>query len=129
MRMIETGNFRSVDLTQLFYRAPLVTGKKKPPVVVVHGFAEHSGRYTDILTELEAKGFSPLSFDFRGHGHSEGKRGYINRFQDYVDDLGAAVALARSRGSDEPVILLAHSMGALVAIHYAISKPEEVCGL
>src|SRR5688572_26720323 len=117
--MIETGNFSSIDQTRLFYRAlPPVHGGKS--VIVAHGFAEHSGRYGEILNELNRAGFAALAFDFRGHGNSDGKRGYISRFQDYVDDLKAAVNFEKGRNGNEPVIVLAHSMGALVAVNYAI---------
>lgn len=125
--MIETGNFSSMDQTRLFYRAPLC-GEEAKPVIVIHGFAEHSGRYAEILTELKRTGFAPFAFDFRGHGHSEGKRGHISSFQNYVDDLRAAVRFVKKRNAGT-ALLLAHSMGALVATHFAIQEPESVDGL
>lgn len=126
--MTETGNFNSADGTNLFFRAS--TPKPKSPlVVVVHGFAEHSGRYTEILAALDKIGYCGFSFDFRGHGQSHGRRGYIQSFQDYVDDLNAAVSFACNKYQNESAILLAHSMGGLVAAYFACQAPAKVDGL
>jgi acylglycerol lipase len=126
--MIETGNFNSSDSTKLFYRA-LPVEKGRIPVVITHGFAEHSGRYGEVMSELHENGFAPLAFDLRGHGHSEGRRGYISSFQDYVNDLKSAVNFALERNKAEHVLLLAHSMGGLIAAHYGVSEPEKVLGM
>lgn len=126
--MIETGNFSSHDGTKLFFRAPS-SNSSDSTVIVVHGFAEHSGRYREILNALHQKGYGSLAFDFRGHGHSEGRRGYIERFDDYLKDLDAAVAFAKTRNKNQKIILLAHSMGGLVASHFAAWKPDLIDGL
>lgn len=126
--MIETGNFNSFDGTKLFYRASNAK-KGAIPVVLTHGFAEHSGRYSEIMQELMSHGYAPFAFDLRGHGRSDGKRGYINNFSDYVQDLKAAVETARERYKADKVILLAHSMGGLIAPNYAVLEPDRVLGL
>src|SRR5690348_7450490 len=126
--MIETGNFTGKGGLRLFWRAyPAEEGRI--PVVVIHGFAEHSGRYNEILQELHLNGFGALAFDLRGHGHSEGKRGFIERFDDYVDDLNAAVEFALQRFKSNKVIILAHSMGALVSTQFAHKTPEKILGM
>lgn len=125
--MIETGNFSGRDGLRLFWRAYPAEGRI--PVVVVHGFAEHSGRYNEILQELHQKGYGALAFDLRGHGNSDGKRGFINRFDDYVDDLNAAIAFSLQRFKADKVIILAHSMGALVATQLAHRGSEKILGM
>lgn len=126
--MIETGNFSARDGLRLFWRAyPAQEGKI--PVVVIHGFAEHSGRYNEILQELHQNGFGALAFDLRGHGNSDGKRGFIDSFNDYVDDLNAAIEFSLQRFKTDKVIVLAHSMGALVATQLAHRKPEKILGM
>ena len=60
------------------------------------------------------------AFDFRGHGKSSGKRGYVARWQEFLDDLRAmlsAVDLDASRDgiSDRPLFVLGHSHGGLIA--------------
>jgi acylglycerol lipase len=92
-------------------------------VVVVHGYAEHRGRYLHVVEMLEAAGFACHLFDLRGHGESEGSRGHVARFEDYLDDLDRVVETVRLRGGTTPLFLLAHSLGSLIALSYVRAHP------
>ncbi len=80
-------------------------------VLVVHGLAEHAGRYGHVARALNQAGYRVSLVELRGHGQSEGKRGAVSAWSEYVEDLGAAAAFLR-----KPFVLLAHSMGGLVAL-------------
>jgi len=88
--------------------------------LVVHGYAEHCGRYREVAHVLVAAGYAVLSFDLRGHGRSTGRRGHVQRFTEYLDDLDAARAEADRLGAEIAApakrVLVAHSMGCLVAL-------------
>ncbi len=86
--------------------------------VVVHGLAEHSGRYEHVMQALADAKFSSIAPDLRGHGRSEGRRVYINRFDEYVADVDAAVRQARQLYPELPVVVIGHSMGGLVVLRY-----------
>ena len=90
-----------------------------PPVVLVHGYLEHAGRYAELAAYLASHGHPVLAFDHRGHGRSEGIRGYVRDFGDYVDDVKLVLARARDDAGTTP-FLLGHSMGGLIALAYAI---------
>ena len=94
-------------------------------VAVIHGFGEHSGRYEHVFAALGARGYSCLAVDLRGFGRSEGRRAYIDHFDDYLDDTGEALALARDRGGDLPLFLLGHSMGGLICTRFAQERGRE----
>jgi acylglycerol lipase len=66
-------------------------------VVLSHGFAEHSGRYAHVAERLATEGYACYALDHRGHGHSEGVRGNIDRMTGVCADLGRLIALARER--------------------------------
>jgi lysophospholipase len=97
-------------------------------VVLIHGFAEHSGRYAHVIEALNQAGLSVLAIDLRGHGNSEGKRGHIERFKDYIDDVETAIQLAAQVQPDASVYLLGHSMGGLVVGQYVLHHPEGIAG-
>lgn len=80
-------------------------------VLVIHGLAEHAGRYEHVGAALAEAGFTATLLELRGHGHSGGKRGHVLRWSEYVADVRAAVATLRPGWS-----LLAHSMGGLVTL-------------
>lgn len=80
-------------------------------VLIVHGLAEHAGRYEHVGAAFAEAGWTATLIELRGHGHSGGKRGHVNRWSDYSDDVRAAIAGLRPGWS-----MLAHSMGGLVAL-------------
>jgi lysophospholipase len=92
-------------------------GTPKGVVVITHGYAEHAGRYRELANVIVRAGWAALSYDVRGHGQSPGVRGYIDRFDAYLDDLAAMQAAGRALVSKEaPMILLGHSHGSLIVL-------------
>lgn len=98
-------------------------------VLIVHGFGEHSGRYGYLVEALTAHGYAVSGFDHRGHGQSPGLRGHIDRWDQFAEDVRAAVAAARLQVAPHPLFLFGHSMGGLVALNYAIRYPEGLAGI
>jgi alpha-beta hydrolase superfamily lysophospholipase len=96
-------------------------------VALVHGYAEHAGRYAHVAQALNAHGISVVAVDLRGHGRSQGARGHVEAFTDYHQDLDVLLAKAEE---GRPLFILAHSMGALVSTHYLLSgKGQKVQGV
>ena len=93
-------------------------------VVLVHGIAEHSGRYEHVAAQLNAWGWSVEGYDHRGHGLSDGPRGGLHRDDDLVADLGVVVATVRAEQPELPLLLLGHSMGGLVVGCYVADLLE-----
>ena len=95
-------------------------------VLIVHGYADHGGRFQEVARYLARSGFAVTALDLRGHGRSEGQRGYIAKFEDYHADLAAALSqLDRER----PQFVLAHSMGALVTFDFIARSRPSLAGL
>lgn len=88
-------------------------------VVIVHGIAEHSGRYTRVGDALAAAGFAVVAFDLIGFGATGGRRAYIDDWARYYDQVQGHVETARDAG--RPVVLLGNSMGGLIALGYGLS--------
>jgi len=98
-------------------------------VVLVHGFAEHTGRYERVASWLADRGCAVHAFDLRGHGRSEGPRGHAASFQVLVDDVEVFVARVRSQHPGLPVFVLGHSMGGLLALGYTAQRSPAVSGV
>jgi len=92
-------------------------------IVLVHGVAEHLGRYEHVGAALADRGFDVRGSDLRGFGKSGGRRAYVENFSDYATDLVDDIATARELGV--PVALLGHSMGGLIASLYAVSTDPQ----
>ncbi len=122
----QTGTFQSKDGTKIFYQA-WVPESPKGVVIIVHGILEHSDRYQNVVNTLVPEGYAVWAFDHRGHGRSEGRRAYVDRFEDFLVDLEAFEAKVRAENPDLGIHLLGHSMGSLIVAHYVASleTPEK----
>jgi lysophospholipase len=106
----------SEDKTRLFYKIDHADSAGVS-ALIIHGFGDHSERYDTFTTYLNELGISVLRFDYRGHGRSEGKKGHILSFEEYIQDLEAAIDIFEESFPDSKRILLGHSNGALIATH------------
>jgi alpha-beta hydrolase superfamily lysophospholipase len=85
-------------------------------VVLVHGLGEHAGRYDHVARRLNSWGFAVRGYDQYGHGESDGVRGALPTETRLVDDVADVIDSTRARMEPAtPLILLGHSMGALIA--------------
>lgn len=96
----------------------------KGVVLITHGYAEHCGRYREVVDVLVNAGWSVLTYDVRGHGQSAGARGYCDRFAQYLGDFRAAHRAARALGGG-PLVALGHSHGSLITLR-AMLEPSPV---
>jgi alpha-beta hydrolase superfamily lysophospholipase len=85
--------------------------------LLVHGLAEHAGRYTHVAAAMVARGWRVTLVELRGHGESEGARGHTGRWRRYVEDLQTAASTV-----GRPLVMVAHSMGGAVALD-ALREP------
>jgi alpha-beta hydrolase superfamily lysophospholipase len=97
---------------------------------VIHGWSDHPGRYGPLLEALRPLNMAICLPELRGHGHSGGQRGHINRFEEYLLDLTQLLGLGAIGESDPtPHWLLGHSMGGLVAFHLVLRFPRHYRGV
>ncbi|WP_354686882.1 lysophospholipase [Cupriavidus necator] len=97
-------------------------------VLLVHGLAEHAGRYQHVADLLCGLGLRVRAHDLRGHGDSGGARMVADHPDAYLDDL-AEIYDAALRSWKELPILLGHSMGGLIAARFATARVRPVRAL
>lgn len=108
----------SIDGLNIFFQSWTKPNPEKV-IVIQHGFGEHSDRYGNFLKAIENEPYSVYALDSRGHGRSDGKRGHVDQFQRYIDDLADLIRIAKHEESVSKVILLGHSLGGVIALQYA----------
>ena len=123
MRKIED-KFEGVKGISIFYQA-WIPESPKAVVQIVHGFAEHSGRYMNVVNELLPLNYAIYADDHRGHGRSEGKINYVDSFDDYVEDERILHEYIRDNHPNLPIFMIGHSMGSLIAVCF--TKKYENC--
>jgi alpha-beta hydrolase superfamily lysophospholipase len=89
----------------------------KACVLLIHGLAEHTGRYQRLASRFNEVGVAVVGPDHIGHGASPGVRAHVRRFSEYLEPLTALRTRIEAWYPGIPVFLLGHSMGGLIAAH------------
>ena len=125
--------FAAADGTAISYRGWAPDGDPSAIVLVAHGMSEHGGRYARLAEVLVARGWAVYAPDHRGHGATAEATG-VGRAGEagvagIVDDLVVLLDLARQEVGDVPVVLVGHSMGAMLAQAFAERHGDLLAGL
>jgi lysophospholipase len=84
-------------------------------LVIFHGYGDHGGRYRHVMRWFAERGVACHAFDQRGHGKASGRRGFVRRWEEFLEDVRAALKEeARINSSAAPRFILGHSHGGLV---------------
>lgn len=127
---IQEGKLTSADGLGLFWQAWLPEKGLKAVVHVMHGYAEYIGRYLNVVDKLVPAGFAVCGNDHRGHGKSDGKRGHVESFSDYIEDEKLfSKKVVRDLFPECPYFVLGHSMGSIIATNFVEKYPEGLTGL
>jgi len=122
------GSFEGVGGLKIFTRA-WRPAKPRGAVVLVHGFNSHSAYYSWVAEQLNANNLAAYALDLRGRGRSDGERFYVQKFDDYVNDVAVFVSMVKRSEPGLPVFMLGHSAGGVVAAVYALDHQQELAGL
>ena len=112
------GYLEGVGRLRLHYRAWEASAPRSA-LLLVHGLAEHSGRYQRFGEDLAVAGHSVYALDLRGHGDSDGRRGHVRRFDQLLQDVDRFRREVHGMvRPDLPLFLVGHSLGGLIALRY-----------
>lgn len=90
-------------------------------VLIVHGLAEHSGRYEHVGEHLAGAGLETVAPDLRGFGRSGGRRAWVGGWSELHDDLEAQILDERATRPALPVALYGHSLGGMLVLGYVLA--------
>jgi alpha-beta hydrolase superfamily lysophospholipase len=124
----QEGYFKGRQGTNLYYQGWLPEGRSVAVLLIVHGLAEHSGRYGNVVNYFVPRGYAVYGIDHLGHGHSDGPRAYVERFQDFLDPLKVFLDRIRDWQPGAPIFLVGHSLGGLISAAYLLDQPDELAG-
>lgn len=120
--------FKNHKKQNIFYQSWIPDGDIKAILLIVHGLAEHSGRYENVVRHFTPKGYAIYAYDHPGHGRSNGERCFIERFDDFLQTLEAFSGQVKRGFSDTPVYVVGHSMGGAITASYLTTRQEDFSG-
>ncbi len=96
----------------------------RPPLLLVHGTQDHARSWDDFARAFHAERHV-YALDLRGHGDSAWVEGAMYAFPEFMLDLAAFGSVVQRF----PAAIVGHSLGGVVAMHYAAAFPERVAAV
>jgi len=124
----QEGFFKGVRDANIYFQSWLPESEPKAVLLIVHGLAEHSGRYMNVVNHFVPLGYAIYGFDHLGHGKSDGTRVCVKRFDDYTNTLKVYFDMIHRRQPEKPIFLVGHSMGGLISAVYLLDHQTELAG-
>ncbi len=97
---------------------------RKGVVIFLHGVGEHVGRYPFLMRYLAEHGYAIEAFDLRGHGQSDGVRGHVDFFIQYVEDFDLFLQSVKDKYPQKPLFLIGHSLGGHIIIRHCLEQAD-----
>lgn len=98
----------------------------KPLLLALHGWLDNANSFAPLAKQLDE--FQVLAIDWPGHGGSEHRPGlYPLHWIDYLYDL--EFLMEHLSGGQQPVAIIGHSLGGIVASAYVAAFPERISKL
>lgn len=94
----------------------------------IHGQSDHSSRFGHVAAFFTANGIAFYAADLVGHGKSEGARGHVNKFDEYIETLDQLIDKATEDIPGLPLFVYGHSMGGNVALNHAFQTQKNIRG-
>ena len=123
------GTFVTPDHLTIYHQAWRPDNDPKAVVMLLHGLAEHSGRYAHVAQTFSDAGYAVHALDHRGHGRSSGKRTYVKNFGQSQADILQFRRLVEQQHPGRPLIVLGHSMGGNLALGHVLDHQAGVRGM
>ena len=101
---------------------------EKGVMIITHGMGEHSMRYMEMADFFTNVGYTVISFDIRGHGLSEGKRGHTPEYEFLMDDIERVFTQVKKDYPSLPIFLFGHSVGGNLVLNFLLRKPNSIYG-
>lgn len=122
------GSFQYEGVGTLYYQGWLPDGEVRAVILILHGLAEHGGRYLNVVNQLVPNGFAAYAIDHYGHGRSEGPRTFAPCFEYFTEPLKTFLDMIKEWQPGKKVFLLGHSLGGLIAAYFLLDHQDEFDG-
>ncbi|GAF03596.1 alpha/beta fold hydrolase [Saccharicrinis fermentans] len=120
----------SKDGTQLHGHYQMPHTAPVAVIYFIHGLGGHSGRFQQPASLLAKNSIASIGIDLRGNGRSEGKRGYTESLDKYVEDIDACIKYSQHLFPTHlPKLMMGNSMGGAIALYYSMKHKAIFSGV
>ncbi|MHA2044971.1 MAG: alpha/beta hydrolase [Candidatus Thorarchaeota archaeon] len=126
--MSEESSYQGFDGTTMLLRIWKPEGESKAIVLGIHGLGSHSDLLDFLAEQFTSQGYTFYAPDMRGFGTFPGKKGHVESYDEYIDDMESLVAYLKLMHHDSKLFLFGHSLGGHI-IRYIANHPGEADGI
>ena len=94
-------------------------------ILAIHGLGGRGAWFDNLKTALDEHGVELIAPDLKGFGNNE-PRGHVESFNDWVLDIQAIYEKLKADKPDAQIILMGHSMGAVVLSHIKVAADDKL---
>ncbi|MFW9788216.1 MAG: alpha/beta hydrolase [Candidatus Thorarchaeota archaeon] len=127
--MSEESTYQGFDGTTMLLRIWKPDSSPKAVVLGIHGLGSHSGLMDFIAEQFTSRGYIFYAPDMRAFGTYPGRKGHVESFDEYIEDMESLVAYLKLMHHDMKLFLFGHSLGGLHVIRYIANHPNEADGI
>ncbi|MBK7173097.1 MAG: alpha/beta hydrolase [Bacteroidales bacterium] len=95
-------------------------------VFLLHGLADHSGRFDHVAEAFCNAGHIFIAPDLRGNGLTTGKRGHFESIDQIIGDIDFIINHFRKSWPDIPLVIYGQSMGGNLALNYGLRRQASI---
>jgi len=125
----ETYYWKSFDGHKLFGQSWIPDTEPKAVINFVHGIGEHTDRYQNWMPFFVDAGYAVFAVEYRGHGRSFGKRGYIKNYDELLNDVDVLLEQSKIVYPSLPHFLYGHSLGGGIVTNYTLTRKPNIKAL
>ena len=124
-----THKWQSFDNQELFGQSWIPDDEPKAVINFVHGIGEHTDRYKDWMPFFVNAGYAVFAIEYRGHGRSFGKRGFIKNYDELLNDVDVLLEQSLNAYPNLSHFLYGHSLGGGIVTHYTLKRKPNIKAL
>jgi len=127
---VEDEHYSGYDGTIMLLRVWKPIEKPRAIILGFHGLGSHSGLISFVAEKFAEKGYCFYAPDMRGFGTYPGRKGHVESFSEYNEDIRVLVEEIKEGHPDEKLFLYGHSLGGVFIGNYILEYPNApVAGL
>lgn len=124
-----TFSWQTIDGLAIYAQGWRPLGDVRAVLAVVHGLGEHGGRYLKIAQPLVSQGYGVITFDQRGFGRSQGRRGHTPGYDSLLADIDCLLEQAACFFPGKPRFLYGHSLGGNLVLNFGLRRERGLAGI
>ncbi len=124
----QTYHWKNKKGQSIFAQSWMPDGKPRAVICHIHGQSDHSSRFEHVAAFFNIHHIAFFAADLIGHGKSEGKRGHVMHYAEYLETVDQLIDEASRKFPDLPLFVYGHSTGGQMVLQHSMQSDKNIRG-